>query len=405
MEYIHRFSHRINFARPSPIRTIVSKIATLSKTRKIISFAAGEPDPDILPRDLYASLLSDILKEEKLSANYSPTEGIPELRKAIAKFMREFENVNAEEDEILVTIGGSQAIDLLGRLFLDPGDYVIVENPSYVNTIVDWEFYGARLIGVNLEKDGLDLGELEMKVKEARNEARKVKLVYVIPTGNNPAGVSMSEEKRKHLLEIASRYDLLVVEDAAYNHLVYEGSYKPLSHYDREGRVIYVGSFSKIFGTGLRIGWIRASKDLVEVIKTIKGPSDMCAPVPLQYLVERLLSKGFYETIRKKAIENYRVKRDIMLKAIGEYLRDTDYTKPSSGMFVLIKLPSNIDSEVFSQRLLEEYSVAVIPAKSFYIGDSGRNVIRLNFTMVDADEIEDGIKKIGVCLRDMLGKK
>jgi 2-aminoadipate transaminase len=209
----------------------------------------------------------------------------------------------------------------------------------------------------------------------------------------------MSDEKRRHLIEVASRYDLIVVEDGAYNHLVYEGSFKPLSFYDKEGRVVYVGSFSKVLGTGLRIGWIRARRELVELLKAIKGPSDMCAPVPLQHLVERILRKRLFDEIKKKAVEEYRRKRDAMIEALDEYVQGVAYNKPLGGMFVMVRLPSSIDSEEFANILLEKYSVAVVPGKPFYLDDSGKNTIRLNFTMVSLGEITEGVKKIGVAVR------
>lgn len=401
MSVSHKFSYRVNFVKPSPIRTLVSKISAISATRKVISFAAGEPDPNVIPRDLYSTILGKVLHEETKSCNYSPTEGLPSLRRSIADFMWRYEGVKTSEDNVLVTVGGSQAIDLLGKLFIDPGDHVILENPSYVNTIVDWEFYGARLVGVGVDGEGVDTHGLEAVVKRLLSEGRKVKLVYTIPTGHNPAGIVMSEERRKHLVEIASRYDLLVVEDAAYNHLVYEGSYKPLSHYDKEGRVVYVGSFSKVLGTGLRIGWLSAPSEIVEVVKAIKGPSDMCAPVPMQLLVDRVLREGLYDQIRRRAVQEYARKRDTMMSALDEYVQGAAYNRPRGGMFILLKLPARVDSEVFADMLLEKYGVAVVPAKPFYLDDSGRSSIRLNFTMVEMDEIEEGIKKLGLLVREL----
>uniref|UniRef100_A0A7J3XXM3 PLP-dependent aminotransferase family protein n=1 Tax=Thermogladius calderae TaxID=1200300 RepID=A0A7J3XXM3_9CREN len=399
VDYASKYSYRVNYVRPSPIRTLVSKISEISAARRVISFAAGEPDPSVIPRGLYARILAEVLEEEEKSCNYSPTEGIPSLRRAIASFMEDYEGVKSVEDDIIVTVGGSQAIDLLGKIFIDPGDHVIVENPSYVNTIVNWEFYGARLVGVSVESDGLNVDRLELVVKSLLSEGRRVKLVYTIPTGHNPAGVVMSDEKRRHLIEVASRYDLIVVEDGAYNHLVYEGSFKPLSYYDKEGRVVYVGSFSKVLGTGLRIGWIRARRELLEVLKTIKGPSDMCAPVPIQHLVERILRKRLFDEIKRKAVEEYRRKRDAMIEALDEYVQGIAYNKPFGGMFVLVRLPPSLDSEEFANMLLEKYSVAVIPGKPFYLDDSGKNTIRLNFTMVSLGEITEGVKKIGLAVR------
>ena len=337
---------------PSPIRETVSKIALRSRYRKIISFAAGEPDPDVLPRDTYAELFKEVLYKYRKSLNYSPSEGIPDLREAIADFMKQYESVETRMENIVVTVGGSQALDIIARIMLEPGDIVLTENPSYVNTLLCWRHYGVRIIGVPMDDQGLIVEKLEEKIKELRGIGRKIKLVYTIPTGQNPSGITMSMERRKELVEVASKYDLLIVEDTAYNHLVYEETrVKPLKTLDREDRVIYVGSFSKVLGTGLRIGWINAPLEIIEKIRYSKQPMDMCPPVPNQYLVLEILKRKLFDDIKKKAIESYRIKRDKMLEAIEKYLPGLKHTRPVAGMFILLWLPEHINSWKFADRI------------------------------------------------------
>ncbi len=380
---------------PSPIREAVSKIALKSRYKEIISFAAGEPDPDVLPRRAYAELFSEILSKYRKSLNYSPSEGVPDLREEIAKFMKEYESVDASMENIVVTVGGSQALDIIARIMFEPGDIVVTENPSYVNTLLCWRHYGVKVVGIPMDDHGIVVEELEKALKKLRSSGRKVKLVYVIPTGQNPSGITMSMDRRRYLLEVASKYDVIVVEDTAYNHLVYEEtSVKPLKSMDKEERVIYVGSFSKVLGTGLRIGWINADPDVIEKIRYCKQPMDMCPPVPSQYLVLEVLKRKLFDDIKEKAIKSYRMKRDIMLEALDKHLPGLKHTKPVAGMFILLWLPEKIDAWTFADRLLEEYDVAVIPATPFYTDGSGWNVIRLNFSMANPELIEEGVKRI-----------
>jgi 2-aminoadipate transaminase len=379
---------------------MVSKIAKKSRETRVISFAAGEPDPDIIPRRLYAELAREVF-EDKRSVNYSPTEGVLELREEIAAFMKKYEGVESTVDNIIVTLGGSQALDLVARLMLNPGEGVLTENPSYVNTILDWKQWGAIVTGVKIDENGLDTGELEVTVKRLKRDGKVVKLIYTIPTGQNPSGITMSNDRRKHLLEIAGEHDLLVVEDGAYNYLVYEPlEVKSLKSMDSEGRVIFAGSFSKVLGTGLRIGWLHLPEELAEKFRVAKGPTDMCPPVPSQLLVLQILRRNLFEDIRSRAVETYKRKRDLMLKAIAEYMSELKHTKPIAGMFILLWLPSHIDGWKFTEEALEKYSVAVIPAAPFFTDNSGKSVIRLNFSMVPENDIEEGIKRLTQLIKE-----
>jgi len=374
---------------------MVSKIAEKSKVTRVISFAAGDPDPDVIPRALYANLAKRVFEEERKSVIYSPTEGIPELREEIARFMGMYEGVEASPSDIIVTVGGSQALDLIGKLMIDPGDIVIVENPSYVNTLLVWKPYGVRLIGIPMDENGMDTHLLESKLRELRADGKFPKLIYTIPTGQNPTGITMSLDRRKHLYEIASQYDLLIVEDGAYNHLVYEQvEVKSIKSMDVEGRVIFVGSFSKVLGTGLRVGWLHLPRDLVDVFKAAKGPADMCAPVPSQLIVYRILREGLFKEIKENAIKAYKEKRDLMLDAIDKYLHGVKHTHPVAGMFIFLWLPEHIDGWRLAEEVLEKKAVATIPGAPFYTDQTGRNTLRLNFSMAPKDLIDKGVRDL-----------
>jgi 2-aminoadipate transaminase len=374
---------------------MVSKIAEKSKVTRVISFAAGDPDPDVIPRALYANLAKRVFEEERKSVIYSPTEGIPELREEIARFMGIYEGVEASPSDIIVTVGGSQALDLIGKLMIDPGDIVIVENPSYVNTLLVWKPYGVRLIGIPMDENGMDTHFLESKLRELKADGKFPKLIYTIPTGQNPTGITMSLDRRKHLYEIASQYDLLIVEDGAYNHLVYEQvEVKSIKSMDVEGRVIFVGSFSKVLGTGLRVGWLHLPRELVDVFKAAKGPADMCAPVPSQLIVYRILREGLFKEIKENAIKAYKEKRDLMLDAIDKYLHGVKHTHPVAGMFIFLWLPEHIDGWRLAEEVLEKKAVATIPGAPFYTDQTGRNTLRLNFSMAPKDLIDKGVRDL-----------
>jgi 2-aminoadipate transaminase len=374
---------------------MVSKIAEKSKVTRVISFAAGDPDPDVIPRALYANLAKRVFEEERKSVIYSPTEGIPELREEIARFMGMYEGVEASPSDIIVTVGGSQALDLIGKLMIDPGDIVIVENPSYVNTLLVWKPYGVRLIGIPMDENGMDTHLLESKLRELKADGKFPKLIYTIPTGQNPTGITMSLDRRKHLYEIASQYDLLIVEDGAYNHLVYEQvEVKSIKSMDVEGRVIFVGSFSKVLGTGLRVGWLHLPRELVDVFKAAKGPADMCAPVPSQLIVYRILREGLFKEIKENAIKAYKEKRDLMLDAIDKYLHGVKHTHPVAGMFIFLWLPEHIDGWRLAEEVLEKKAVATIPGAPFYTDQTGRNTLRLNFSMAPSDLIDKGVRDL-----------
>lgn len=374
---------------------MVSKIAEKSKVTRVISFAAGDPDPDVIPRALYANLAKRVFEEERKSVIYSPTEGIPELREEIARFMGIYEGVEASPSDIIVTVGGSQALDLIGKLMIDPGDIVIVENPSYVNTLLVWKPYGVRLIGIPMDENGMNTHLLESKLRELKADGKFPKLIYTIPTGQNPTGITMSLDRRKHLYEIASQYDLLIVEDGAYNHLVYEQvEVKSIKSMDVEGRVIFVGSFSKVLGTGLRVGWLHLPRELVDVFKAAKAPADMCAPVPSQLIVYRILREGLFKEIKENAIKAYKEKRDLMLDAIDKYLHGVKHTHPVAGMFIFLWLPEHIDGWRLAEEVLEKKAVATIPGAPFYTDQTGRNTLRLNFSMAPKDLIDKGVRDL-----------
>ncbi|ALM75252.1 aminotransferase-like domain-containing protein [Thermococcus barophilus] len=397
MDYNKFLAGRANWIKGSALAEVMKKAAELqSKGKNLISLAAGDPDPNLIPREVLGKLAKDVLANIPSSVMYTPANGIPELREEVAKFLKKYEHVEVSPEEIVITVGGTGALDLLGRILIDPGDVVITENPSYINTILAFEQLGAKVEGVPVDSKGMKPDALQEKIRELKSKGQKIKFIYTIPTGQNPMGVTMSEERRKALLEIASEHDLLIVEDTAYNFMKYEDrEIRPLKALDKEGRVIVAGTLSKVLGTGFRIGWVVAKGEIRDKVLMEKSPIDFCAPTISQYIALEYLKRGYFEEYHlKRALPCYKEKRDAMVNALQEHLPNAEFTKPIAGMFVMLFLPENADGMAFANELMERKGVVVVPGKPFYTDESGRNTIRLNFSRPSKEEIEEGIKRL-----------
>ncbi|NJE08004.1 PLP-dependent aminotransferase family protein [Thermococcus sp. M39] len=397
MDYNKFLAGRANWIKGSALAEVMKKAAELqSKGKNLISLAAGDPDPNLIPREVLGELAKEVLANIPSSVMYTPANGIPELREEVAKFLRKYEHIEVSSEEIIITVGGTGALDLLGRVLIDPGDVVITENPSYINTILAFEQLGAKVEGVPVDSEGMEIDALQEKIRELKSKGQKIKFIYTIPTGQNPMGITMSEERRKALLEIASEYDLLIVEDTAYNFMKYEErEIRPLKALDKEGRVIVAGTLSKVLGTGFRIGWIIAKGEIRDKVLMEKSPIDFCAPTISQYIALEYLKRGYFEEYHlKRALQGYKEKRDAMINALQEYLPNAEFTKPIAGMFVMLFLPENADGMAFASELMERKGVVVVPGKPFYTDESGRNTIRLNFSRPSKEDIDEGIKRL-----------
>lgn len=394
--YIHFLSSRSNWIKGSALAKVMSKAAEFKKKGvPLISLAAGDPDPDLIPRKEIGELTMEILENISSSVLYTPTNGIYELRRELTKFLKDQEQVEISPENIVITVGGTGAIDLLGRVIIDPGDVVISENPSYINTLLAFRQLGADLVGVPVDENGMKINELELTVKKLRENNIKIKFVYTIPTGHNPMGVTMNEERRRHLLELASKHDFLIIEDAAYNLMKYEEKkIHPIKYFDDENRVIMIGTLSKVIGTGFRLGWLVAEREILKKVINEKQPIDFCAPTLSQYISLEYLKRGYFKKHHLKALLEYKRKRDTMLDSLNQYTTNMEFTRPIAGMFIMVFLSKNVDGIMFSNKLLEEKHVVVVPGKPFYINNDGANTIRLNFSRPSIEDIKEGVKKI-----------
>ncbi|ASJ07405.1 aminotransferase-like domain-containing protein [Thermococcus pacificus] len=402
MRYEKFLAGRANWVKGSALAEVMKKAAELrARGKELISLSAGDPDPNLIPREILGELAREVLSNVPASVMYTPANGIPELREEISRFLERYEGYKVSPEDIIITVGGTGALDLLGRILIDPGDAVITENPSYINTLLAFEQLGAKIYGVPVDGEGMRVDLLEEKLRELRAKGVKVKFIYTIPTGQNPMGVTMSHERRKALLEIASEHDLLIVEDSAYNFMRYEGEATPLKAMDDEGRVIVAGTLSKVLGTGFRVGWVIAHGEVKQKILMEKSPIDFCAPTISQYIALEYLRRGYFEEYHlKRGLLGYKEKRDVMLSALEENLPDAEFTRPIAGMFVMFFLPSGADGMAFASELMEKKGVVVVPGGPFYTDESGKNAIRLNFSRPGKEEIEEGIKRLAELYRE-----
>jgi 2-aminoadipate transaminase len=290
---------------------------------------------------------------------------------------------------------------MLGKVFLDEGDIILTELPTYLAAINAFKQYGPKMIGLQMDQDGIKMDALEKTLKDLKLKGKKPKFLYTVPTCQNPAGITLSLERRKYLLELASDYDFLILEDDPYSFFLYEPiDIKHLKSMDSEGRVIYLSTFSKILSPGMRLGWIAAEESLIEKFVLVKQSMDLCTSRILQYIASEAIKRKIIHENLPKSCELYKNKRDRMLKALETYFPEgCQWTKPIGGLFIFAWLPEKIDAKEMIEDSVKNYGVAYVPGQSFFVDGSGRNSMRLNFTYSSMELIDEGIMRLGKVIR------
>jgi len=390
------YSQRAKYFRTSEIRELLE----LSQRPDVISFAGGLPNPHAFPVEEIKEIVNHVLSNDYATAlQYGPTPGLKIFRETLVNHVKKL-GIKAEIDNIFVTVGSQQALDIVGRVFMDEGDIVFVSLPTYLGAINAFYAYGVNMVGIPLDEDGMRVDILERKIKDMKREGKKIKLIYTVPTFQNPAGVELSEERRKHLLEIAAEHDLLIVEDEPYSMLRFEGKKLPsIKSMDEEGRVIYMATFSKIMSPGFRLAYVVAEESIARKMVVAKQSMDLCAPTFTQVIAKYYIEDGYLEKRVEKIVKMYRKKRDIMLEAMEQYFPDgCKWTKPRGGMFLWVELPEHINTVEMIQDALKE-KVAYVHGRAFHVDGGGTNAMRLNFTNPDDDAIEEGIKRLAKVIK------
>jgi 2-aminoadipate transaminase len=371
-------------------------------TADVISFGGGLPDPITFPVEELSKIVSYVLEAYPHRAlQYGSTEGVAELRQEIAKFCESYAGIKARPENVMITVGSQEALELLGRVFIDPGDVVITENPTYIAALQAWRVYQPRLVGVPMDEHGMVVEVLEETVKRLWAEGARIKFVYTIPTAQNPSGLTMTQDRRKYLLEVAERYDLLVVEDDPYSYFLFEPvQVSPIKALDKSDRVVYLSTASKIFAPGLRLGWVIANEDVVRWFSLAKQSLNLNTSNFAQYILLEGLRRNVILKNLPRVRELYKRKRDAMLAALETYMPPgVSWTRPSGGMFIWATVPPHIDTKELLKVAITQYKVAFVPGHGFFVDQSVRNAMRLNFTYPTFEQIDEGIRRLAMAIK------
>jgi 2-aminoadipate transaminase len=390
--YAGLFAERTRVMRSSAMRDLMAVTAR----PEVISLAGGLPDTSTFPPQTFAAQMTRIAQESAAEAlQYGPTEGFRETVDCIVEVMGA-EGMLPDPDDVIVTTGGQQAIDLICKALVDPGDVVICEAPTYPGAIPVFCSYQAETIQIECDGEGMRIAELEDTLERLDLEGRKPKFIYSVPTFQNPAGVTMSLERRRRLVEIARSRELLVVEDNPYGLLRFGGEpLPPLYQLDGGDFVIYVGTFSKILSPGIRLGWAVAPPPVMEKVVLGKQAADLCTSTLTQYFVREYFSDGRWREYIESLTELYRTRRDAMIEALGRYFPpQASWTEPDGGLFIWATLPPYIDTSDLLAKALRD-DVAFVPGQAAYVDGRGRNSMRLNFSGSSEEELREGIRRIG----------
>lgn len=377
------------------------EILKVTEQPDVISFAGGLPAPEVFPVEALARAHAEVFAEEGAQAcQYSTSEGWWPLREWVASRMQQRGISSAAPDRVLITNGSQQGIDLVAKIFLEAGDSVIVENPSYLAALQVFNGFEAKLIAIESDDDGMRVDEVERAIASA---PRRPKFIYVVSQFHNPTGTTLTLERRHRLLDVARRYGVPIVEDDPYGELRYRGAtLAPLAAMDTDGLVIYLSTFSKTLSPGMRIGWTHSCAEVFRALVRAKQAADLHTNTIQQRAAARLLAAFDFDSHVERIKSVYGERLDVMLCALAKYFpRETHWTKPDGGLFLWVELPESVCAEELFEKAIRE-RVAFVPGTPFFAADARRNFIRLNFSNCAPDSIDEGIKRIGNLLKDMV---
>jgi 2-aminoadipate transaminase len=382
-------------------RSEIRELLKVTRQPGMISFAGGLPGPETFPVKDLEDISCQILRERgALALQYGTTEGEMAFREEIAKWL-DREKATIKPENIFVTTGSQQGLDIVSKVFLDPKDIVIVELPSYIGGLQAFAAYRAKMIGVPQDDHGMRMDLLEKVLERLATRGKKPKFIYVVPDFQNPSGVTMSLERRKELLRLAYQYELPIVEDSPYRDLRYKGETVPAIYsLDNQKQVIALGTFSKLLAPGLRLAWIIAPVEWMDRMIVAKQSMDLCSPTYTQLMAAEYLKRG----LLPKQVENIRKvygrKLEAMLKALEKYMpKGVEWSKPEGGLFLWVKLPKKMSaSELFPKAV--ENKVAYVVGSAFHCNGKGQNAMRLNFSYPSEQQIDDGIQRLAKMIRE-----
>ena len=385
--------------------SVIRELLKLTQKPEVISFAGGLPNPDAFPVQQIHEIVPGVI-DNPSALQYGTTEGVPELREALRDRMAT-KNVKCELENIQISSGSQQALDILGRILLNPNDLILTTCPTYLGALQAFGFQNPEYELVEMDEKSVIVEDFEERLEDIhkRGDDKRLKFFYLTPTFHNPAGVTIPEKRRRKIIELCNTYDVLIIEDDPYGELRYRGKDQPLlKSLDTEDRVVYLSTFSKILVPGFRIAWMVAPTELVKKFVMAKQAVDLCTTTFTQYIGAEYLSRGYVDQHIQKIKEIYGRKMQIMLRSMEEYFPDgAQYAEPDGGMFVWVRLPEHVNTiEMFPKAV--EQNVAYVVGSAFYPDGKGLNTMRINFSHPSDDKIEEGIKRLGNVLHEELSK-
>ena len=392
--YEEKFSEDVGSFFRSPVREIFKKVDLNS----IYSFAGGYPSAETFPLEEIRRTMSEVIDKYAGKAfQYGATQGVPELREAVA------ERCGVPVERVQITSSSQQGIDVCTRVLVNPGDVILTSSPSYLGALQSFRSYRADVRGVAHNAD-LDMfrKEYENVIAQVKAEGKEIKFLYMIPDFQNPSGESLSLQEREMLVSLAQKHDFLIVEDSPYRELRYEGEHIPTMYSLDPDRVIHLGSFSKIFAPGFRLGWAIAHPDILDKIYVCKQSLDLCPPIFDQYVAAEFLSSGRLDENLKKSISLYKRKRDLLLEQLEKHMPEgVSWTHPEGGLFLFLTMPEGFDAVKFYDKSLDA-GVAYVAGEFFHPDGSGKNTMRMNFSFMSEQKICEGVTLLGQLLHSVI---
>ena len=397
------YANRVKGMRSAATRDLM---ATLSRPG-IISLAGGFPDTRTFGEEAFRKISQNVATDAAQALQYGPTAGLEGIKDVIVDVM-EAEGTSARQEDVFITTGAQQGLDLVGKVFLDEGDAVLCEGPTYAGALNAFAAYRPRIVHVPMDRAGM----IPVAAREALNKARKqgihVKFIYTVPNFQNPAGVTLAAQRRRELLDIAREYDLIILEDNPYGMLRFEGESLPtIASLEQEtgteaDRVVYLGTFSKIFAPGVRLGWVHAQPGILHKINIGKQGADLCSSNLSQMMIYSYFQHADWRAYIKRLAVIYKERRNAMLDALTEFMpKEVHWTHPEGGLFVWATLPSYLDATAMLPQAVKK-NVAYVPGEGFYSGGGGKNCMRLNFSFVEPEKIRRGIELLSEVIRERM---
>lgn len=382
--------------------SVIRELLKFTSKPGLISFGGGMPDPGAFPvKEISALMCAVVEKNPNVALQYGQTEGEPGFKQELIKLIKEDEGITVTADEIMVTSASQQALDIISKAFIDEGDTIIVGKPTYLGALQAFNTYGAAMVGVESDDYGITAESLEEELSKIQAAGKICKFIYVVPDFQNPTGTTIPTERRVKILEIAKKYNTIILEDSPYRKIRFEGEHQTTFYaLDKgEGNVITMFTFSKTFVPGFRLGYIVGHKDVIRKFCVLKQAMDLCTSPVCQAVTAEFLRQGMLNPHVKKIVDIYGKKKTAMLTALKKYMPEgVTWTSPEGGLFLWVVLPKNIDTEKLFFTAIEN-NVAYVVGSAFYHDNSGKNTMRLNFSYAGFAEIEEGVKRLAAAIK------